>query len=572
MAKSKGFYPRWTHEPPDPASYRSIFKWGQPDRFKHPNARLYDLLKQTLGLSDADFQNKHALGDAPVRLDRPSSLPMECIRRISAMVGEENISLADYDRVKFATGKTAEEAWLLRQGKAAAVPDLVVHPRDRQDVQRIIAYCHQTHLPVYIYGGGSSVNLGLQPVSGGITLVMQTHMNRVLGFNETDQTIRVEPGISGPAYEQALNFAPERFKAKRRYTGGHFPQSFEHSTVGGWICALGSGQLSSYYGDMCDLVLGQEYVTPAGTFKTLDFPATATGPKLNDMMKGSEGAFGVLVALTLRIFRHMPQNRRRFAFVFPSWENTVQAAREISQGEFGRPSLLRISDPEETEIALRLYGIQATAVDRWLQIRGFKPARRCLCLGHSEGEKGLARHVYRNIRRIGRRQQGAYLTGYPVKLWERGRYQDPYLREDLNDFGILIDTLESAVAWSDFHRLHQGVRRFIKQRPHTVCMAHASHFYPQGTNLYFIFIAKVQDLDEYRRLQAGIIDTILQHGGSLSHHHGVGKLMAPWMERHLGKVQMDALKALKHYFDPHGIMNPGGTLGLNGGSSGNRPE
>jgi len=136
------------------------------------------------------------------------------------------------------------------------------------------------------------------------------------------------------------------------------------------------------------------------------------------------------------------------------------------------------------------------------------------------------------------------------------------MREDLNDYGILIDTLESGVTWGNLHHLHRGVREFIKSRPGTVCMTHASHFYPQGTNLYFIFMARMNDLDEYRDFQAGIIDRIEKYGGSLSHHHGVGKMMAPWMERHLGTAQMDVLRALKRHFDPNHVMNPGGTMGL----------
>ena len=155
-----------------------------------------------------------------------------------------------------------------------------------------------------------------------------------------------------------------------------------------------------------------------------------------------------------------------------------------------------------------------------------------------------------------------YLTGYPLKAWERGRYTDPYLREDLNDFGIIIDTLETAVTWERLKTLYSRVRSFIKRRPNTVCMTHASHFYPQGTNLYFIFILKEENIGEYGRFKGGIIDTILRHGGSLSHHHGVGRMMAPWMDAHLGKVQMDVLRALKRHFDPNSIMNPGETLSL----------
>ncbi|MBW2216987.1 MAG: FAD-binding oxidoreductase, partial [Deltaproteobacteria bacterium] len=147
-------------------------------------------------------------------------------------------------------------------------------------------------------------------------------------MNEANQTVTVQPGIMGPEYERILNNAPEIMKAKRKYTGGHFPQSFEHSSVGGWIVTLGSGQQSSYYGDIYDIVVSQEYVTPSGNFKTLDYPGTATGPKVNDIMKGNEGTFGVLVSATLKIFRHLPENRRRFGFIFPDWESAVSGSRE----------------------------------------------------------------------------------------------------------------------------------------------------------------------------------------------------------------------------------------------------
>jgi alkyldihydroxyacetonephosphate synthase len=194
------------------------------------------------------------------------------------------------------------------------------------------------------------VNFGFRPAKGGVTLVMSTHMNRILEFNELNQTVRVQAGMMGPEYENALNSAPELFGASHRYTCGHFPQSFEYSSVGGWVVTLGSGQQSSYYGDAYDLVVSQEYVTPTGVIRTLDYPAAANGPKVNDIMKGSEGTFGVLVELTMKVYRHMPENRQRFGFIFPTWDAAVNASREISQGEFGFPSVFRISDPEETHI------------------------------------------------------------------------------------------------------------------------------------------------------------------------------------------------------------------------------
>ncbi|MFZ5868061.1 MAG: FAD-binding oxidoreductase [Thermodesulfobacteriota bacterium] len=562
MKQDGTFYPDWTNEPPGEKSYRSIFKWGDPHGFKHPNRKLYALLREKFHLTDDDFRHKQLTGNEEVRVTQPIRLSPAQIDTFRELVGPENVETDDYARVRFTTGKTTEEAMMLREGATGPVTDLVLHPRGKEDVVKVVEYCNQERIPIYVYGGGSSVTLGLRPTKGGVTLVMSTHMNRVLAFNEINQTITVEPGIMGPDYERALNKAPELFNAKRRYTCGHFPQSFEYSTVGGWIVTLGSGQESSYYGDVYDLVVSQEYVTPTGFIKTADYPATATGPKINDIMKGSEGAFGVLVSATLRVFRCCPENNQNFAFIFPSWEAAVDASREISQGEFGMPSVFRISDPEETDVALRLYGIQDSIIDKLMRARGFRPSERCLYVGRSQGARSFAKNVKRNVMKICRRYGGMYLTGYPVRRWEHGRYADPYMREDLNDYGILIDTLETSVTWDTIHKVHQGVRAFIKSRPDTICMTHASHFYSQGTNLYFIFITRAQSLEDYKQFHAGIIDHIELHGGSLSHHHGVGRLMAPWMERHMGSAQMNVLRALKKHFDPNNIMNPGGTLGL----------
>ncbi len=562
MSKKKIYTPDWTNTVATQNSYRQIFKWGAPDQFKHPKASLYKLLKEQLQLTDDDFKEKQHLGHEKVHCDNPIKLSQQQINTFKQMIGDNNVTEDPYSRVKYASGKTMEEAINLRHGICDDVADIVVHPRSKEDIQQIVHYCNQQKIPIYIYSGGSSVNFGFSCVRGGISMVMATHMTRVLDFNETNETITVEPGISGPDYEKILNHAQQEFKAKMAYTGGHFPQSFEFSTVGGWVSALGSGQQSSYYGDVYDLVLNQEYVTPLGTFKTLTYPATATGPKVNDIMKGSEGAFGVLVSATLKFFRHMPENRQRFSFIFPNWQSTVNAAREISQGEFGMPAVFRISDPEETELVLRLYGITDTIFDHIMKIRGLRPKQRCLYIGHTEGDRDFSKLVKKKVKKIAKKHGAIYLTGYPVKNWEHSRYTDPYMREDLQDYGIIVDTLESAVCWDNLHKLHQGVRNYIKSRANTICMTHASHFYPQGTNLYFIFIAKMKDINEYKSFQSGIIDCIDKYGGSLSHHHGVGKMLAPWMAKHLGKTQMDVLRALKTHFDPNNIMNPGGTLGL----------
>ncbi len=555
------FMPEWYEKAPTPESYRSIFKWGDPLAFKHPNARLFAMLKEQFELTNDDFLERKKEGHEVVYTNQAPNIQSRHIDSIENFVGKDNMETSDYARIRFSNGKTAEESIRLREGINGPLADLVVHPRNKDDVAKIVALCHEEKIPIYVYGGGSSVNLGFQPVKGGITLVMQTHMNKMLEVNEINQTARVQPGMMGPDYESSLNRSPELFQTKKRFTGGHFPQSFEYSSVGGWVVTLGSGQQSTYYGDAYDLVISQEYVTPKGHFVTLDYPATANGPKVADIMKGSEGCYGILVEVTMKIFRFQPENQQPFAFIFPDWQAAVEASREICQGEFGLPSVFRISDAEETEVGLKLYGIEGTVLDKLIQIRGFKPMKRCLCIGHTEGEKQFSIHVKKQIKKISKKYGGMYLTGYPVKNWKHGRFQDPYMREDLQDFGIVTDTLETSVRWDNLHEVHQGVRKYIKARPKTICMTHASHFYPQGTNLYFIFISKFNDLEEYKAFQEGVIDHIQSCGGSLSHHHGVGKMIGPRMESHIGKVQLDILRAIKKHLDPANIMNPG-NLGL----------
>lgn len=559
--KEQEFIPDWVKKEPNPLSYRSIFKWGANNRFKQPGQGFLNVIKQELNLLEADFKHPVNLGDNRVEPRQEKRIASEDIALFESIVGRENLFLDAYSRLKYSTGKSMEDILNLRQEKMDNISDLVLHPRTREEIKQIVALCHEKKIPLHVYGGGSSVTLGLACPGGGVTLVMGTHMNKMIEFNEINQTIKVESGMMGPEYEDLLNQAPEKLNAKRRYTGGHFPQSFEYSSVGGWVVTLGSGQASSFYGDAYDLVVSQEYITPTGSFKTHDFPAAATGPKVNDIMKGSEGCFGVLVGLTMKIFPYQPETARQFAFMFPEFEAAVTAARKISQAGSGMPSIFRVSDPEETDIAMKMYGLEGTLLDRFMGFKGLKKGSRCILMGQTDGEKSFSGNLFKQIKNLCKSGRGFYLTGYPMRKWQKGRFSDPYMRDALNDFGILIDTLEASVTWDHLHDLYHAVRGYIKKHPDTICMTHASHFYAQGTNLYFIFITKMMDADEFRSFQRGIIEKIEENFGSLSHHHGIGRMMAPFLEKHLGKKQMDVLRAVKKEFDPHNIMNPGG-LGL----------
>ena len=560
----KGFEPNWLLTPAPENSYRSIFRWGDPNFFKYPKESLYTLMKEKFQMTDDDFKAySDDTGFDPVELpDHPVQLAPEHIDALKAIVGEQNLSTTDYDRLSVAYGATAYDLLRLRHKRIDSVPDVVLYPETSEQVEQIVAYSTEHHIPLYVYGGGSSVTRGVEPTKGGISLDMRRNFNKVISFNEIDQTITVQAGMSGPDLEKTLQNAPELFGAKRQYTCGHFPQSFEYSSVGGWTVTRGAGQNSSYYGKIEDIVISQEYVTPVGIIKSDECPRNATGPSIDQIMMGSEGTFGILTHVTLRVFKYMPENRFRFSYVFHNWDDAVTAAREIMQGEFGFPSVFRVSDAEETEIAFHLYGVADTPIDALLKARGYESNKRCLMLGFTEGERHFSKNVKRRIWDICHKYGAMYTTGIVTRGWEKGRFRDPYLREDLGDYGLMLDTLECSVNWDNFMDVYKSVRTYCKSRPNTMCMTHMSHFYPQGANLYFIFQAKMDSIDEYLEYQYGIMDHIQKAGASMSHHHGIGKMTAPWLEAQIGHNEMEVYRALKEHFDPDHIMNPGGTLGL----------
>jgi alkyldihydroxyacetonephosphate synthase len=563
MAKDEQLTPKWYQQRRPERSFRSLFKWGDPETFKHPNRGLVELACETFGMQSEDFQKPQDLGLEEFERVLPVGLEERHIRRLQQIVGMENVTTDGYTRTRASYGGGMMDALRLRRQIIEHIPDAVVFPRSRADIEAIVQYCHEQCIPLYIYGGGSSVTRGTEAVAGGITLDMSQHMKRVIAFNEADQTITVEPGILGPELERYLNQAPEELKAQRRYTCGHFPQSFEYSSVGGWVVTRGAGQNSTYYGKIEDIVIAQEYVTPVGVITTKPYPRAATGPDIDQIMMGSEGCFGVLTAVTLRVFRRMPENTRRFAYLFKNWAEALEAYREIMQAEFGFPSVFRLSDAEETDVAMRMYNMHGTLADSVLRRLGYQPMQRCLMLGTVDGDRNYCKLVHSKLHAVCKHYSAFTLTPFGVaQRWEHARFRDPYLRDDLQDFGILTDTLECAVTWTQLPDVHAKVRAFIKSHPGTICMTHISHAYPQGANLYFIFIARIESIHRYLELQYGILQAIQDAGAAMSHHHGIGKQTAPWFEEQTGEPGMALLRALKQHFDPHGILNPGGTLGL----------
>jgi len=559
----QGFEPKWVKEPAPKDSWRSIFRWGDPDFVKYPKESLYKLIKSTFHMTDEDFSHYDGdIGMEKVVLNAPCHLEEKHLEALRRIVGDDYVTTEDYPRLAVAYGKTGFDTLRLRQHTVDSLPDAVVYPDTTKQVEEIVAYCCANKIPLYVYGGGSSVTMGVEPTKGGISLDMRKRFNKVLDFNEVDQTITVQAGMSGPDLEKNLNEAVKRFGAARAYTCGHFPQSFEYSSGGGWTVTRGAGQNSTYYGCITDIVLSQKYATPIGTVQTSHYPRQATGPDLNQIMMGSEGTFGVLTEVTLKVHRYMPENRKRFSYIFKDWPTAMAAAREMMQCEAGFASVFRLSDPEETNLMLRLYNVDETPLWNLLNHRGYKDMERCLFLGYTDGEKGYSENVARNIARIARSFGGMSLTSFVTKSWEKGRFNDPYLRDTLLDFGIMTDTLECTVNWSNMEKVHREVRKVCHALPDTIVTTHMSHCYPQGANLYFIFITRMDNAQEFRRYHSSILDAIQKSGAAMSHHHGIGKMFGPWLEGSLGHTEYGVIRTLRDYFDPDHLMNPGGTLGL----------
>lgn len=537
-------------------TYRHILKWGDK-REEEVGHHMVALIKEKFGLTDDDLSEKHLPGLEAVRLEKPSTLKPHQLEFLKEVCGSDNILTDDLSRARYSCGKFYGELLDLRLTHVPDPPDAVVSPRSHEEVVKIVSFCNEEKIAIIPVGGQSSVTGALKAPHGGIALDLTKHLNRILKISNINKTVTVQVGIFGPALEEELN--------RQGYSCGHFPQSFEYSTVGGWISARGAGQASTGYGKIEDMVVALKAVTPAGVIETKDFPRTAQGWDLFRLFAGAEGTLGVVTEATLHIFNHAPQNTTSAAFIFRSFGQAVEAMRKIMQNEYGKPHLFRISDPAETDIAFTTSGFDGTFADKVLQTLGFKHGSRCLMFVAVEGERDYARFVLRKTRSSARAGRGMYIGTSPVRKWLAQRYSSSYMRDPLMDLGIMTDTLETAVTWENLMNVWKAAHEYVSRRPKAFLMIHISHVYENGANLYFTFLSPMErgnERQDFKQFHSGLVDTILGHGGSISHHHGVGRVLAPWMEGHLGKASMDLMQAVKRHLDPNNIMNPGGTLGL----------
>jgi len=537
-------------------TYRQILKWGDK-REEAVEPLMIKVLKDKFDMKVSDFETKYLTGLQTVKLKKSPALKSGQLDYLTGIVGKENIQTDDFSRAKFSCGKFYAELIDLRLADVPNPPDAVVAPCNNDELVRITEYCNKERIPIIPAGGRSSVTGALQAPLGGIALDTTKHLNKVIRINPMNKTVRVQAGISGPALENELN--------RQGFTCGHFPQSFEYSTVGGWISAKGAGQASTGYGKIEDMVIALKVVTPAGVIVTKEYPRTAQGWDIFRLFIGAEGTLGTIAEATLNIHNHRPHNTSYGSFIFKSFDQAVATMQKIIQSEYGKPHLFRISDPDETDIAFVTSGFENTFSDRLLRKLGFIPGKRCLMFVTVEGDKNYTGFVLDKIRGTVRKGKGMYIGKSPVKKWLDQRYSSAYMRDPLMNLGIMTDTLETAVTWENLLKVWSATHDYVKQRPKTLLMIHISHVYETGANLYLTFLSPMEkgnEKNDFANFHKGLIDTIQENEGSLSHHHGVGRVLAQWMEGHLGKTSMAVLTAVKKHFDPYNIMNPGGMLGL----------
>jgi alkyldihydroxyacetonephosphate synthase len=528
--------------PKHPYPDQSWSGWGDPALVPELPEQVRSLLASGLGVARAPGPpGPLASVEVP-----ESRLPDDAVEALRAVVGTD-ATLADHDvRVRHTRGKSTPDLLRLRSGDASAAPDLVLLPDTHEQVLGVLRVCSERRIAVVPFGGGSSVVGGLDPAASGYAGVVALDTRRLNALLELDEESRVaalEPGLRGPEAEALLS--------DRGYTIGHFPQSFEYATLGGFAAARSSGQASAGYGRFDELVVGLRAATPAGTLSLGRAPKSAAGPDLRQLLLGSEGAFGVITSLSVAI-RPAPAVREYDGWRFASFGDGITALRRLAQ-DGPLPTVLRLSDEAETAINLA----------RPTEIGGEGGSGGCLAITGYEGtpeDVEARRAAVTRVLRAG----GATEEPGAGESWAHGRYRGPYLRDALLDAGALVETLETVTFWSRVPALYEAVSSALRasltaQGTPPVVLCHVSHVYPTGASLYFT-VASSQAEDpvaQWLAAKAAASDAILAAGASITHHHGVGTAHRDWYTREIGPLGVDVLRAVKAALDPAGIMNPG---------------
>ncbi len=494
----------------------------------------------------------------------PSLLSPDELGELERLVGEGNVSTEHAERVVHAAGRGYKDLLRLRSGVLLRTPDAVLYPEDGEAVGNVLAFARRRRYAIVPYGGGTSVVGGVEPLADGTyaaTLALDLRrMRRIKSIDEGSGLAVAEAGVRGPILEEAL--------AAKGLTLGHFPQSWEFSTLGGWIATRAAGGLSNRYGRIDDLVVGLRLVAPARVIEVRPLPGRDHGPDLAQLVLGSEGALGVITEATVRV-HPLPPSRRFASRLFRSFEDGTAALRSMARDD-ALPDMTYLSDEEETRFVAAQAGIGpeggagfAGLGLRVMGSRGYQLQQGSLLLLEFEGTP--LRVAHRQERALGHARESASLGSGPAERWYQERFETPYLRDSLVDHGILIDTVETAAPWSQLLDVYRKGGKALQEALWEnggagLVLCHISHVYPDGASLYFTFFGKAiegREIAQWEAIKDAVTRAFVEAGGALSHHHGIGADHAPYLKRVVGEDGLLVLRALKRELDPEGIMNPG---------------
>ncbi|OHV01910.1 FAD-binding oxidoreductase [Mycobacterium talmoniae] len=517
--------------------------WGDPAEATPLSDGIRALLNQALGISATAAPER---GPDQVRL-RPSALTDPDRRALTALVGAGHCRVDDRDRLLHAGGKSTLDLLRRKDTGVQDAPDAVLLPGDEDQVAAILDYCGRHRIAVVPFGGGTSVVGGLDPVRGVFDAVVALDLrrfDRLLGVDAVSRVAEFGAGVTGPAAERLL--------AEHGLSLGHFPQSFQFATLGGFAATRSSGQDSAGYGRFDDMIRGLRMITPAGVLDVGRAPASAAGPDLRELLVGSEGVFGVITRVRLRV-HPVPEATRYEAWSFPDFGTGAAALRAVTQTGTG-PTVIRLSDEAETGVNLA-----TTAAIGEQQITG-----GCLAITVFEGTAAHADARHAETRAVLAAHGGTSLGEDPARAWEHGRFSAPYLRDSLLAAGALCETLETATDWANVAALKAAVTEALTAAlgasgTPALVLCHISHVYPTGASLYFTVVAgqRGNPIEQWRAAKTAASEAIMAAGGTITHHHAVGVDHRPWMGAEIGDLGVQVLRAVKATLDPAGILNPG---------------
>lgn len=463
-------------------------------------------------------------------------------------------------RVRHARGQSLPDWLALRSGEFGVFPDGVAFPESAEQVRELLQFALQENISVIPYGGGSSVVGHINPAAGTkpVLTISLANMNRLLHLDRESQIATFGAGTPGPLVESQLK--------PKGYTLGHFPQSWELSTVGGWVASRSSGQQSLRYGRIEQLFAGGHIETPAGTLTIPTIPASSAGPDIREMILGSEGRMGIITDVKVRV-TPLAEQEDFYVVFFPNWEEATAAVRTLAQRKIPL-SMMRVSNARETWTQLQLAG-HPTAIgllEKYLGLRG-AGSEKCMFTFGITGSKAYCKAVMELAKPVIKQFDGIHTGTFLGKKWEENRFRSPYLRHGLWENGYAVDTLETAVDWNNVTATMTAIEHALQsgldskgEKVHV--FTHLSHIYTQGSSIYTTYVFRCGDsyaetFARWKTLKSAASEQIVQHGGTISHQHGVGTDHAPYLVAEKGELGIAAIKSLCREFDPKGIMNPG---------------